>query len=86
MFSGKDILLKLKVHNSLSGVIIDRFGKGASLVPYDEEHFTVTQVVSESPVLLGWIFGFGKKMEILSPESLRESYLKQLEEMTEMYR
>lgn len=86
MFSGKDIILRLKVHNSLSGVIIDRFGKNASLVPYDEEHFTVTQVVTESPVLLGWIFGFGKKIEILSPESLREEYLKQLEDMAEMYK
>lgn len=85
MFSGEDVTLRLKVHNSLSGVIIDRFGKSVSLVPYDDEHFTVTQVVTESPILLGWIFQFGEKMEILSPEGLRSQYASRLRELSKLY-
>ena len=86
MFTGEDITLKLKVHNSLSGVILDRFGKSVSLVPFDEEHFTLTQKVAESPVLLSWIFQFGEKIEIISPESLREKYKDTLDKQREIYR
>ena len=33
--------IKLSVHNKLSGVIIDRFGKDVMMIPADEEHFNV---------------------------------------------
>ena len=42
MFSGEIDRVKLCFQNSLAGVAIDQFGPDAMLIPYDEEHFTVT--------------------------------------------
>ena len=41
MFRGKEKTVKLLVDNQLAGVMIDRFGKGISLIPTDEGHFTI---------------------------------------------
>ena len=42
MFSGQAQQVKLRFQNSLAGVVLDRFGKDAMLVPDGNEHFTFT--------------------------------------------
>lgn len=68
MFGGENERLELLVHNSLIGVIIDRFGQNISMLRADEEHFIAVLNVNASPAFLGWLISFGSKMKVLSPQ------------------
>lgn len=85
MFSGEDTRITLRVHNSLSGVIFDRFGRDIAISIDDDEHFIINQPVTVSPILFGWIFQFGDKIEILSPENVKEEFLRHLGVVREKY-
>lgn len=85
MFSGEDTRITLRVHNSLSGVIFDRFGRDITVNIHDDEHFIINQPVTVSPILFGWLFQFGDKIEIISPESVRKKFLEQLGAVRKKY-
>ena len=77
MHSGREESVTLSVHRDLAGIIIDRFGEG---LPFqsdgkDADTFRVTVRVVVSPVFLSWVIGFGERMRILSPDSVREEAL-----------
>ena len=74
MYHGEQTTVRLRFENSLSGVVIDRFGRDAFLVPDGQEHFTLTVQISISPVFLGWLLSFGDRVQILSPQSVIEEY------------
>lgn len=88
MFSGDMEQVRLKFHNSLINPVIDKFGKGAKIFPYDQEHFVlITQVQTERPQpFFSWLFMFPDKAEILEPVSLREKYRQALLQTAEMCR
>ncbi|MCM1334425.1 MAG: WYL domain-containing protein [Bacteroides sp.] len=85
MYSGEDVRVTLRVHNSLSGVILDRFGRDAPLSADGEEYFRVSQVVTISPILFGWLFQFGDRVEVLSPKKVRDEYRARLREALARY-
>ena len=70
MFGGEEQTVKLLVHNSLAGVIIDRFGKDIMMIPKDTEYFTVNVEVHVSRQFLGWVFSLGKMAKIVGPEEV----------------
>ena len=72
MYGGQEQTVKLLCHNSLVGVIIDRFGKDVMIVPADEEHFHVNVEVAVSGLFLGWIFALGDKIRIIGPDAVVE--------------
>ena len=72
MFSGDAVDVKLRFHNSLLNVVIDRFGKETMLIPDGEEHFNFTVRVAVSPMFLSWVMGFGSKAKILYPQSVAD--------------
>ncbi len=72
MFSGESTPVKLCFENSLAGVAVDFFGNDVMLVPYDDEHFTVTVNVAVNVQFFGWLVGLGGKARILEPESAAE--------------
>ena len=72
MFSGDAVDVKLRFHNDLLNVVIDRFGKDIMLIPDGAEHFNFTVRVAVSPMFLSWIIGFGNKAKILYPASVAE--------------
>lgn len=72
MFGGEPQKVWLRFENSLSGVVIDRFGKDAMLIPDGEEHFTYTADVCLSPNFFGWLASFGSRVRILGPASVLE--------------
>ena len=74
MFAGQPQQLRLRFENSLCGVVLDRFGKDAMLIPDGEGRFTFTTEIVLSPVFYGWLAGFGSKAEILFPESVRQEF------------
>jgi len=70
MFSGEPIHVKMRFHRELCNVVLDRFGRNTMLIPDTEEHFTFTVPVAVSPMFLSWVIGFGKKAQILYPQSV----------------
>ena len=74
MFGGRDAEVSLRCANALAGVIIDRFGRDVMLIPDGEGHFRVRITAAVSPPFYGWVAGFGDRMEILSPEPVREEF------------
>ncbi len=74
MFSGETTDVKLCIDNSLVNVVIDRFGKDTKMVPYDDDHFTINVKVKAEATFFGWLFQFGGKIRILSPNSVIIKY------------
>lgn len=74
MFSGETEPVRMRFHNSLAGVVIDRFGRDVMLIPDGEEHFVFTAEIAVSPIYFGWMSGFGDRARILHPQSVIEKY------------
>jgi len=70
MFGGETKNVKLRCHNSLIGVFIDRFGRNIIISP-DGDFFEVIIEVAISPVFLSWLMQFGKKIEVIAPEDVK---------------
>jgi len=73
MYSGDATQVKMRFHKSLINVVIDRFGRDIMLIPDGEEYFNFTAPVAVSPMFLSWVIGFGKKAQILYPESVAQA-------------
>lgn len=86
MYGGEDQAVTLRCHNSLAGVVIDRFGQDVWMLPCDKEHFRARVNVAVSPQFFGWVTGIGPKMEIVEPESVRREFAQYLEETLALYR
>ena len=71
MFGGENKKIKLRCHSSLAGVFIDRFGNGIIIAP-DGDFFEVIIEAAVSPVFLSWLMQFGDKVEVLSPDNVKE--------------
>ncbi len=73
MYHGEETKVKIRFRNNLVGVVLDRFGMNAVLVPeVGGEYFTVTADITVSKQFYSWLFGFSGECEILSPDSVRE--------------
>ena len=72
MYSGQEETVKLRFHRDLIDVVIDRFGKETMLIPDGDSHFTFTVKVAVSPMFLSWVIGFGKKAQIVHPQTVAE--------------
>ena len=74
MFSGDEVVVDLRCDNSLMKTMVDRFGEEVKTLAYDMTSFRIITEVSASPTFFGWVFGFGGKVQILAPESVKEQY------------
>ena len=83
MYDGEEVLVDLRCDNGLMKTMVDRFGEDITTLAYDENSFKITVRVSESPTFFGWIFGFGGKVQILAPESVKEQYGKMIVQASE---
>jgi predicted DNA-binding transcriptional regulator YafY len=86
MFHGTQAAVTLRCRESLAGVVIDRFGQDAMLVPGGDDTFTATVTVAVSPQFWGWLFGLGDGVELLSPPWAVEEFRAKVEEVRGMYR
>ena len=75
MFAGSREQLRLRFDRSLTGVVIDRFGRGTPCVPDGPDAFVCTVEVAVSPNFFGWLASFGARAQILSPEPVREAFV-----------
>lgn len=75
MYGGREERVQLHCGAELVNAVRDRFGMDAVILPDpDRTGFTVQVLVSVSPQFFAWVFGFGDRMQILSPPSVREEY------------
>lgn len=86
MFSGREGQVRLRCRSHLVGVVLDRFGQEAILIPDGEDRFTVTVSAVVSPQFLGWIFGLGDGVEVCSPAWAVDELNAQLQAVQRLYR
>ena len=86
MFSGDEMTMTLRLHSSLTGVVLDRFGLDVMLIPDGQEHFTLTAPLVMSPQFFGWLFGLGSAVELVSPQAAVDAYKQQLSAVTGLYK
>ncbi len=75
MFSGDARQVKLRFDNSLSGVVLDRFGRDSMLIPDGDTHFLFTAEITVSPIFFGWLTGFGDRAKIVFPDDVAQDYV-----------
>ena len=85
MFGGQEMIVRLRFPRRLAGVIYDRFGHDAMLIPDGEDRFTFTAAVVDSPLFYGWLAGFGGQAELLSPPVARQEFRAMLEDALALY-
>ena len=87
MFGGEPIRVKLKADNSMVGVVLDRFGKNINIIPVSgEDAFTVNVDVAISQQFIGWLIGLGDKVQVISPDEIRQKVKKSLEDILKLYK
>lgn len=85
MYAGREEKISLQFDNSLIGVVLDRFGHDISIIPAGENSFIINVNAYISPTFIGWLFGFGNKVRILSPRSLIDEFAGLCRENLAMY-
>ena len=73
--------------NNLLDTIVDRFGTGADVFyrPDDERHFVVSTDIAISDQFYGWLAGFRKMAQIISPPDVVADFQKFLSDITQRY-
>lgn len=78
MYGGQAEDLTLKFSNSLIGVVYDKFGEDIKMIRLTEDTCAANVKVQISPTFWGWLFQFGRQMEILSPSAVAEEYKRKI--------
>ncbi len=86
MFAGNEKTVRLRCENSLAGVIVDTFGTDVAIRPDGETHFVVRMEVLVSTQFFGWLAGLGSRVEIISPDEVREEYKAYLANIISCYK
>lgn len=74
------------MNHTLMDAIIDRFGPDVDTYACDQQNFRVIAEVAVGTVFFNWIFGFGGKVWIKTPEDVKEQYKDQLLKAAELIR
>lgn len=84
MYNDKPIPVTIKCRNYMMDTISDWFGTDFTIKRVDDEHFTATITASEKAMRY-WVLQFNYKVEVISPESLRNSVVESLKKTLEIY-
>lgn len=85
MFGGETQTAVLLMPESLIGVVLDRFGRECDIRQKEEGFVSVRVRVAVSSQFYGWLSGFGGRIKLLSPENIREDYLRYLKNIIQNY-
>ncbi len=85
MYNGESTLVRLVCHNSLAGVIADKFGQEVTFFKQDSEHFFVNVRVKISPNFFSWLMMFSDRIKIDSPEETKKQYKELLLKTAKIY-
>ena len=78
MFNSEHEEVELICDNEVMDSIIDRFGEDVTTYANDMTSFRAVVNIAVSHVFYSWVFGFGGKVKIKGPESVRSEYIKML--------
>lgn len=84
MYNDKPIPVTIKCRNYMMDTISDWFGTNFVVRRVDDEHFTATITASEKAILY-WILQYNYKIEVISPESLRQRVIYSLKTTLSKY-
>ena len=76
MYNGERKRVKLICENDLMDAVIDKFGKDVVISEYDDNSFKVIATTSVGNVFYSWVFGFGGRVYINSPDDVKGEYAK----------
>lgn len=79
MYNGERKQVELICKDDLMDTVIDKFGKDVNVSAYDENSFKATVTTSVGNVFYSWIFGFGGRVYISSPDDVKGEYSKMVE-------
>ncbi len=85
MFGGNAEFVSLLCDESLAGVIIDRFGKDVVFINRGDGKIEINVKVVLSPQFYSWVFGFGNRMTVLSPQKARDGFIDQINSVAKLY-
>lgn len=86
MFSGENMKVEIKFHQSLLNVVLDRFGLEVSVKQVDEEYFLLSTEGKMSTGLVTWVLQWGHKARVISPRTLKQEVEKEIEKMRRLYK
>ncbi len=72
MYDGEIVAVTLNCDEDITNAVVDMFGTDAEFIPQDDNTFNVTVELAISPVFLSWVFMFGGKVRVVSPDSVNE--------------
>lgn len=78
MFDSARQEVELICDNDVMDSIIDRFGEDVTTYANDMTSFRAVVDIAVSHIFYSWIFGFGGKVKIKSPENVKEHYKEML--------
>lgn len=82
MFSAKREIVTLRCDNSVIGSVLDKFGINTQILNKTETTFDINVEVAITNIFFCWVFGFGGKVKIKSPENVKEKFKNMLEAVT----
>lgn len=74
MYSDVREQVELICNNDVMDSIIDRFGENVSVYANDMESFRIIVNTAVGHVFYSWVFGFGGKVKIKSPQKVKSDY------------
>lgn len=76
MYKGERKQIELLCENDLMDAVIDKFGDDVTVLDNDMRSFRVRVNTSVSSVFYSWVFGFGRRLVIKTPEEVNAEYAK----------
>ena len=83
MYGGQLVEITIQFDAKLIGVVYDKFGEDTKMIRLNADTCVAAVKVQISPTFWGWIFQFGKQMQITSPDSVIEEYKNRAAMITE---
>ena len=76
----------LNCKNSMSDIILDRFGHDVMLINNNDGTFNVTVTVYVSPPFISWLFTFGDDIKVIEPDNVIEEVKNTLKRISQIYK
>ena len=86
MYGGEVTNVEMQFDKSLTGVIIDRFGKDVEIKKADDNNFTICVDIAVSPVFFGWLMSLGTKGKVLGPAWVKRELGKNCKKILNYYK
>jgi predicted DNA-binding transcriptional regulator YafY len=86
MFAGEEETVTLRCADKMAGVIIDRFGQETAFFHREAGFFEVHVPVAVSPLFFAWVMNFGEDVKIISPQHVKEEFVKSLSQTLAQYK